>query len=226
MSENLCQGCQYKSPAESVLNDEELDQLNSSCARVYFKSGEMIVKQNALSTNVVYIKTGLVKIHVSDGEKEKIIRIMKAPAYLCLPSNFSDRINHFSASAIEDTLVCFFDFQTFKDFIYSNGEFAYQIIMGMSESQLQNLHEFINSNQKNTMGKVAGILVFFFKDIYDNRMFNLPINRQELADMAGTTRESVSRMLSEFDNEGIIKLKGKQIEVLNEKRLLQISQNG
>ncbi len=226
MDTNLCHLCEYKCDAATRLTVEELDMLNSSCARVNFKPGEIVVKQNALSTNVVYIKTGLVKMHVTDGTKEKVMKIVKAPSYLCLPSNFSDRVNNFSATALEETSVCFFDLTVFRNFIYTNGDFAYQIITDLSTSELKNSHVLNNNTQKNTMGRIATLLLYFSKEVYSNSTFVLPVRRQELGEIAGTTRESASRILSELHNEKIIDIDGKKIIILNDKLLEQISLNG
>jgi CRP-like cAMP-binding protein len=223
---DTCVNCQYKSVAAEVLNENVLNALHKSCALVGFDVGEIIVKQNALSTNVAYISNGLVKMHTNDGAKEKIIRIVKAPTYLCLPSNISDTVNHFSVTALEPTTVCFLDMTIFRNFICTNGEFAYQIIMELSKSQLKNMHNCINSIQRHTIGNVAQCILSFSKDIYNSDTFTLPISRQDLSEMAGTTRESASRILSELHHENIIKLEGKKITILNEKLLEQICLKG
>jgi len=54
----------------------------------------------------------------------------------------------------------------------------------------------------------------------------LPLSQAELANLVDTSRESVSRILTEFDKDKIIELKGKEISILNKKSLQLISQNG
>ena len=56
--------------------------------------------------------------------------------------------------------------------------------------------------------------------------FTLPLSQTELANLVDTSRESVSRVMTEFDKDGIIANNGKQIEILNKKSLQLISQNG
>ncbi|OFY79309.1 MAG: hypothetical protein A2275_00455, partial [Bacteroidetes bacterium RIFOXYA12_FULL_35_11] len=152
--------------------------------------------------------------------------IIKAPAYICLPSNFSEKINQFSATALADTIVCFLDLAVFKKFIYENGDFAYQIILDMSKNELRNFQTCLNHAQKQTTGRIAECILYFANEIYENDMFTLPFSRQDLGDIAGTTRESASRTLTEFHNEKIIQLDGKKITILNEKLLRQISEKG
>jgi cAMP-binding proteins - catabolite gene activator and regulatory subunit of cAMP-dependent protein kinases len=56
--------------------------------------------------------------------------------------------------------------------------------------------------------------------------FTLPLSQTEFANLVDTSRERVSRVLAEFDKDGITKVNGRQIEILNKKSLLVISQNG
>jgi CRP-like cAMP-binding protein len=221
-----CSLCSFKSAAAQKLNADEISVLENSCAQVQFKAGDIIVKQDSLSTNVAYIKSGLVKIHVRGPIRERIMKITKAPTYLCLPSSFGDKINHFSVTALEDTHVCFFDVNVFKKFIYENGDFAFQIILEMSKSELLNFENCLNNSQKQNIGRIADAILFFAHKIYNSDTFNLPISRQELADLTGTTRESASRILTDFHNENILKIQNRTITILNENLLLQLSEKG
>lgn len=226
MENSRCQFCSLKSSAAQKLSDDELCLLADNCASVHFEVGDLIIRQDAFSTNVAYIKSGLVKIHAKGPLREKIMRITKAPTYLCLPSTFGDKINHFSATAIEPTTVCFIDITIFKKFIHGNGDFAYQIILDMSKSELQNLHNCLSNAQKQNIGRVADAILFFSKEIYNLNTFTLPISRQDLADLSGITRESASRILTDFHKEKILEINGRQIRILNEDLLRQISEKG
>jgi len=226
MEKVSCKFCTLKSAATLTLKNNELSILENNCAQVVFLNGDNIVRQDALSTNVVYIKTGLVKIHIKGPTKERIMKIVKAPTYLCLPSSFGAKINHFSATAIEDTSVCFIDVNVFKQFIYSNGDFALQIILDMSRGELQNLHHCLNNAQKQNIGRIADAILFFAHEIYRSNIFELPISRQDLADLTGITREGTSRILTDFHSEKIIEIKGRKISITNEPLLQQISDKG
>lgn len=209
-----------------MLNDDEICVLENNCAQSDFKAGDIIVKQDALSTNVVYVKAGLVKIHITGPVRERIMKIVKAPTYLCLPSTFGDKINHFSATALEETSVCFIDVTIFKQFIYRNGDFAFQIILDMSKGELQNFHNCLNNAQKQNIGRIADAILFFANEIYKSNTFTLPVSRQDLADLTGITRESASRILTNFHQEKILEINGRKITIVNEQLLQQISEKG
>jgi len=135
-------------------------------------------------------------------------------------------VNHFSASAIEDTTVCFIDVNIFRKFIYENSDFAYQIILDLSKGELQNFQSCLNNAQKQNLGRVAEAILFFANEIYSSNTFTLPVSRQDLADLTGITRESASRILTEFHNEKILEIKNREITIVNEKLLRQISEKG
>ena len=83
-----------------------------------------------------------------------------------------------------------------------------------------------NRTQKQIRGKIADVLLEFSDKIYNSTIFTLPITQEDLGDLVDSSRESISRVLAEFDKDGIIKIAGKKIEILNKKSLLLISANG
>lgn len=226
MEKEHCKDCLLRSSAALYLNDSELSKLESECAQVGFKKGEIIFKQDALSSNIIYLKTGLAKLHMASRKRDQIIKIIKAPSYLRISTTVADKVNHYSATAVSDCIACFIDIDSFKEFVLKNGEFAYEIILSLSESELDNFRRCVNRNQKHTVGRVADALIYFSKQIYHNDEFDFPLSRNDLADLICSSRESVSRVLSEFDKDHIIKLKGKKIKIMNTKLLEQIGRNG
>jgi CRP/FNR family transcriptional regulator len=226
MPQSPCLLCSLKSKAAGKLNPAELEVMGSHCSQVEFEADDIIFKQNSLTSNVVYVKTGLVKVHMMGPSREKILRIAKAPMYLCLPSNFGDKVNHFSATALEKTSVCFIDARVFQQLVHSNGDFAYQLILDLSRIELMQFISCTNQSQKQVNGRCADALLFFAKDIYQSNTFSLPVSRNELADYIGTSRENMSRILADFHAAGIIDIDSRKISILKEDLLQQISAKG
>ena len=226
MIKEHCKDCSLRSSAASHLSDNELNVLENECAQVHFKKGEIIFKQDALASNIIYLKTGLAKLHMASRKRDQIIKIIKAPDFLRISTTIADKVNHYSATAIEDSIACFIDINSFNDFIFKNGEFAYEIIISLSKSELESFRRCVNRNQKQTIGRVADALIYFSEQIYYNDEFDFPLSRNDLADLICSSRESVSRVLGEFDKDKIIKLDGKKIKIRNKALLQQIGNNG
>lgn len=212
--------------AAKTLNECSFAQLSANHVTVKFTKGDSIIKQGTYSTNVAFLRNGLAKIHLAGPSSEQIVRIAKAPAYLGLPTTFGDKINQYSVTAIADAEVCFIDVQTFKDLLKENDQFSYEIILDLCRNELESFRRCANRTQKQSRGNMADVLLEFSNRIFESDTFLLPLNQSEMGNMVDSSRESISRILSEFDKDGIIKMTGKQIEILNKKSLELISQNG
>jgi len=226
MSSPICQLCEVKSSAARHLSDKELEKMNNHCVQVSYKKGETIFKQGSFSTNITYLRSGLVKVHILGPEKEQIIKIAKAPSYLGIPTTIDEEINQYSATAIMDTNVCYIDIDTFKNFLLTNGNFSYQLVIDLCQEELASYTRCVNRAQKNAAGKIADALLFFKNEIFESSKFTLPLSREELGNLIDATRESVSRTIAELNNDGFIEVSGKHIEILREESLEIISRNG
>ncbi len=214
-----CRLCEFKSTATLHLKGDELDLLNKNCAQVAFKKGDTIFKQDALSSNIIYVQRGFVKLHMEGPDRESILRISKAPTYLGIPTTVGDRINHYSATALTNVIACFIDINAFKDFIFRNGNFAYEIILELCKNELHHFHRCINLSQKQLNGRLADALIYLSDEIFKSNDFEMMLSRNELADLIGTSRESISRVINQFHDEKIIDINGKNFKILKKENL-------
>jgi CRP-like cAMP-binding protein len=221
-----CKVCTVKSKAALKLKGEEIDRLFNNCALVKFKKGDSIIKQGTFSTNVVYLRSGLAKIHIAGPYHEQIVRIVKAPSYLALPTTFGDKINQYSVTVLEDSEVCFIDMGIFRYLLADNSEFSYEILLELCRNELDIYTRCANRTQKQLRGKIADVLLEMSDNIYHSAVFKLPLSQEELANLIDSSRESVSRVLTEFEKDGIISSSGKSVEIRNKESLKRISSNG
>lgn len=223
---NNCQFCEYRSPAEDKLSAEELQLLSPNCLTVKFKKGDVIIRQGNFSTNVAYLKKGLVKIHIDGPYHVQVVRIVKPKNYLGLPTTFGDKINQYSVTAIDECEVCFIDITTFRKMLETNSAFTNQIIIELCTSELESYQKCVNRTQKQTHGKLADVLLEFANVIFKSDQFTLNITQEEIGNLVDASRESVSRVFTEFGKEGIIEMKGKSVKILDKNALISISKNG
>jgi CRP/FNR family transcriptional regulator len=151
---------------------------------------------------------------------------VNAPSYLGLPTTFGSKINQYSVTAISDVDVCFIDLEIFQVILDENREFTREIIQEFCKNELESFHRCANRTQKLIRGNMADALLEFSNNIYKSDTFSLPLSQGEFANLVDTSRESVSRVFAEFDKDGIIKVSGKQVQIMDKARLLLISQNG
>ncbi|MBP1637478.1 MAG: Transcriptional Regulator Crp/Fnr Family [Bacteroidetes bacterium] len=221
-----CKHCPFNSRVINSINDDSLEKLNSNHITVSFNKGNTIIKQGTFSTNVAFLRTGLVKVHITGPYHEQIVKIKKAPTFLGLPTTFGNKINQYSVTAITDAEVCFIDVEIFKDLLKNNDKFAFEIILELCQYELESFRKCASRTQKQSRGNIAGVLLDFSDLIFESEDFLCPITQSEIGDLVDTTRESVSRILTEFDKEKIISVKGKNIQILNKNSLERISKKG
>jgi CRP-like cAMP-binding protein len=70
------------------------------------------------------------------------------------------------------------------------------------------------------------VLLYFSKEIYHSRIFDLPVSRKEIADFISMSPANVIRTFSEFRRDGIIRSNGRTIEILDMDKLEVISIRG
>ena len=180
----------------------------------------------AVSSNIIFIKEGLVSIHITGPEREQILKIAKGPSYLGIPTTLGDKINHYSATALTDTKVCFIDIEMFKNFLATNNDFAYEIIVELCKNELGHFKRCVNQLQKQSPGRVAEALLFFADEIFNSDAFTIPLNRHELGDLTGCSRENISRILTDFHKDGLIDINGRDVKILKKEALKMVSKNG
>lgn len=224
---NNCHDCKDISCAGAVLKISELELINLNSLENEIKKGEVIVHEGSMTSHIIYLKTGLAKefIRQPDG-KEQILQIVKSHTFLGLPSLFGDRINHYSYAALEDSHICYIDMSVFNYLLRQNGEFAHQILISVSKDSLTNFNRFIKRSHKKIYGRVADALLYFAQIVFESPTFELPFSRREFADLIGLSRESATRVLIKFKDEGIISLDGKNITINDRDLLEQISMKG
>jgi CRP-like cAMP-binding protein len=221
-----CATCLLKSDAVRNLDLPGLQKQDSSCVQAFFKKGETIFKQNALSSNIIYLQQGLVKLTMEGHQRTQILRLKKAPCYLGLPTTMGDKVNHYSAVAIEPSAACFIDIHVFKGLLRANPDFSYEIMVQLCKNELEQFHRCIRLVQNQIYGRLAGNLLYLSREIYASDEFVLPLSRNEMADLVCTSRETVSRLLNNLAQEKIISVAGKKVKILDAQRLQKISESG
>jgi CRP-like cAMP-binding protein len=222
-----CHDCKDISCAAAVLKIAELEMVNQNSMENEVKKGEVILHEGSMTSHIIYLKSGLAKEYIRQPDgREQILQIVKKHTYLGLPSLFGDKINHYSYTALENSKICYIDINTFTNLIQQNGEFGRQILISVCKDSLNNFNRFIKQSHKKIYGRVADAILYFARIIFESESFDLPFSRREFADLIGLSRESATRVLLKFKEEGIITIKGKSITINKPDLLEQISIRG
>jgi CRP/FNR family transcriptional regulator len=222
-----CDECKLKALFFQNVSVNEMHSLCESRTEQNYNKGEYIIEQGKLVEEFIYLKSGLVKLFITNAnDKEQILSFAKPFDFVSLLSILSSEVHSYSVMAIEDSTTCNISIREVKRIILENGLFAMSILEKMSKVSDNVINESLAIRRRNLRGRVAYVLLHFYHDIYQNPSFELPISRKEIAEYIGMTTENVIRALTEFRKDGIIKIFGKVIEIVDEQKLKQISEHG
>lgn len=214
-------------PYGSFLNETEIDKVIENSNVVTFNKKEIIFRQNTRTSHIMFIKSGMVKIF-KEGRNGKyiILKVALPRDFLGLISIYGGDTHHYSASAIQGAEICFVDINVFNEILATNGDFASNIIGRISTDGLFIFDRLMSQSHKQLPGRIADVILYFSDVIYKSEEFEFPLTRRELAELAGTTKESFIRTLAEFKHDKIIDLDGSMVKINSKKIVKTLSELG
>jgi CRP-like cAMP-binding protein len=214
-------------PFMNLLTAEQVEVISKNSNVVRYKNKDVIFLQNTRTSHIMFIKSGLVKVY-KEGRNGKvlILRIEIPNNFLGLMSVFGHDIHQFSAAAIDNTEIYFTDITVFRNLIKENGVFTMKLMNVLSIEGLFMFDRLMSQSHKQLPGRIADVLLYFAEKIYRSPAFTFPLTRRELAELAGTTKESFIRTLTEFKNDKIIDLDGSIVEIKSIKIIKTLSELG
>jgi CRP/FNR family transcriptional regulator len=214
-------------PLQNYLISDEIEEIRAHINVVQYLKRDIIFRQDSGTSHLMFVKSGLVKVYKErkDG-RAYILKILTPGEYLGLLSFYGKTLNQFSASAVEDCEIGYIDIQVFNRILKKNGIFAMELIRLVSIEGLYMFEKLLRLSHKQLPGRIADVILYFSDIIYRNEEFDFPLTRRELAELAGTTKESFIRTLAEFKNDKIIELNGSHVKIKSMKIVRTLSDLG
>ena len=214
----------------SILNDDEKRLITENFHIQTFKKNEMIYNEGEKAELLMCLIKGKVKIFKAGiGGRCQIMRLIRPIQYFGYRAYFAGEDYITAASAFENATIGFLPMPLIESLVKQNNRLAYFFIkelamdLGMSDTRTVNL------TQKHMRGRLAESLIalrnkYGYED--DGSTLSIYLSREELANMSNMTTSNAIRILSSLTSENIIITDGRKIKVIDEQKLLQISENG
>lgn len=220
-----CEGCELKTLFFENVSTAEIESICSRKTENEHQKGDIIIQEGDEIRSFTYLKKGLVKLYRSgSNNREQIICFALPLDFVSLLSIFSEKTYNYSVAALEDSVTCNIKLEEVIDMAMNNGKFTLSVIEKVNKATDKIILQFLEVRQKRLYGRIAYILLYFARSVYQSNSFDLPVSRKEIAEYIGMTVENVIRTLSELRKDGIIKIFGPRIEILDEERLSRISE--
>lgn len=215
-----------KIPIFAVLTPDEIEQIEKIILTNKYEKGNILFFEGEAGEAVFFIKKGKIKIYKSDFDgREYILNIfgdgdMFAEAVLLEGGPYPA-----TAEAVEDSIVGMIKNVDLENILMKNSRLMVKIVKVLSHRLRETQEKLKNMVFKDTYDRTSCMLHSLSVEhgVKTSRgiEFKLLITRQELASLVGTSRETVTRVMSDLKKEGIIDINRQNITVLNERRLMR-----
>ncbi len=196
------------------LTSDEIEKLLKNSNVVQYNKRDVIFKQNTRTSHIMYVVSGLVKIYkTSRNNKSLSLSILSEGSFLSLFSIFGHDLFQCSASSVDSSQILMIDYATFASIIQQNGGFSLMLIKKLSQDGNYLTNRLMSLFHKQLPGRIAEVILYFSEQIYHKNEFEFPLTREELAELAGTTKESFIRTINEFKHDKIISLEGRFLRI-------------
>ncbi len=224
-----CENCQSKDKGIFCeLEHMALDDVSKHKVMNTYKKGHTLFFQGNPPFGLYCISSGKIKVSkVGNDGKESIVRIAAAGDVLGHRSLFSEENYTATATALEDSTICFIDKKYIHETIKKEPTVALQIIQKLSKEMGAAEDRSASMFQKNVRERLAELFLTLEKSYgikEDERVrLDIKLTREEIASMVGTASETVIRFITEFKDEGLIEQEGKTIYIINQNKLLEFA---
>ncbi|MGE0636851.1 MAG: response regulator [Bacteroidia bacterium] len=203
---------------------EELQKLSESRKNRTYKKKDIVFHEGDFPYNLYFISKGKVKTFKMNRDgKEYITGIAKEGDFIGYMDILENTDFTETAETLEDSEIQTIVRQDFLSLIYSNRDVAAKFIKMLSGDLKEREERMLNLAYNSVRKRTADALLMLQKR-YNGETTGkaLPVSREDLAGIVGTSTESVIRTLSDFKEEKLINIEGRNVTLLNVDKLKKI----
>lgn len=214
----------------SALEPEVLEQHSREGRIQTLPKGRTLVWEGEDALLVANVIEGVLKLSISTSDgREQIVGVVYPSDFIGRP--FGDR-SQYSVTALVDLRVCMFPRTAFDRFAHEHPELERRLLNRTLDELDRARRWMLLLGRKSAAERVASFLIEMSQRLAETGtdplvpldMFDLPLDRQQIADVLGLTIETVSRQLSAMRAAGVIELPGRRaLSILDRPRLMALA---
>ncbi len=220
---------QSKAPGELVrnfpffagLDAETYDELLAGASTRRYAKGETLFLEGEPGKGLFLVQSGVIKVYkLSESGKEQILTLQRAGDALAEIPLFDGGPYPASAAAMEDAVVLFLPTGTLNAVLERTPQLSRSIIAALAR-RMRKLVELIEDlSLRPVRERLARLLI---RESHGAATFQLTATNEELAARLGSVRDVISRTLSALQAEGLIRLDGRRVEILDRRELTELA---
>jgi CRP/FNR family transcriptional regulator len=204
---------QYPRPTDLTRHDSIIH------ATRMVKQGEALYRTNDSFRGVYAVRTGSFKTVVMYRDDREQVTGFQLPGDVIGLDGVGSSAHHLDAIAIEDSSVCIAPFSPIESLCCEGKGGQPHLLKMMSGEIARNSMQLMLLTTMTAEQRAAAFLLDLSKRLktcgYSAVEFNLRMTREEIGSYLGLKLETVSRMFSKFQRDGLLDTRGKQIRILD-----------
>ncbi|MFO7964370.1 MAG: Crp/Fnr family transcriptional regulator [Desulfobacterales bacterium] len=214
-------------PIFKGLPPSDLEAVRRIAIEKIFEKGEMIFFEGDEGDGFYIVVDGQAKIFKSSSEgKEQILHVPGQGEPFGEVAVFAGRSFPANAMALLKSRLLFFPRQAFTGLIAENPSLALNMLAVLSMRLRRFTIQIENLTLKEVPGRLAAYLVSLAKEQKNEASVNLTISKSSLAGLLGTIPETLSRIFSRLTDQGLIRVDGRRIHLVDLEGLKAVAEHG
>lgn len=208
------------------LNDEEMDKIvRISIAREWKKGTHIFMKDDPIE-NVYFMYSGKIKIYKSDiNGREQIVNILKNGDMFPHVGFFRDGGYPAFSEVIEDAVLIVISKDDFEKLLLDNPELCIKVFKVLGEKIIDLQERLEEKILNNTYEQIIKLLIRLARSHGQKKtdasyLLKAKFTNKDLANMIGTTRETISRTLTKLKKEKLIEVDRKGNIIIEPEKLM------
>ena len=186
-----------------------------------YQRGQNIFFEGDLGIGFYMVAEGKVKIFkVSPAGKEHILHIFGAGEPFGEVPVFHGQPFPATAEALMKTTAIFFPRKEFIQLVEANPSIALSMLAVLSLRLRRFASQIESLSLKEVPSRLANYLIYLSEEQDESDTVELDISKGQLASLLGTIPETLSRIFAKMSDEGLIRVNGRTIELLDRQGLL------
>ena len=208
------------------LNKIELGYISDKMVSKKFENGNLIFLEESEGKNLFFVVEGSVKVtRLSKDGREVILAMLNAGDFFGEMSLLDGEARSANVIALEKTEVLSLNRDDFLVVLHQYPKIAIQLLKEMTSRLRKSDRQIMSLSLSDAEKRIALCIVRFADEqgIIKNGQVTIPKIpiQQDIANMAGTSRETVSRAMSLLTEEKYIERNGKELKILNYKSFIK-----
>lgn len=207
------------------LSVEDFNKFNTSIESLRFHKGDTIFEDGDFPKGVYFIKTGTAKLSKSGAYgKDQILRFIKEGDLIGYRSLLCNEAFQAKAEAMTDLEVSFLPAEIFNRLLEVDSKLSYAMLQKIAFELGESSNTITFLAQKTVRERLAEILLLLEQKLGTDPegFIKIALTREEIANLIGTATESAIRLISEFKNDKLIEVDGRNFKILNHEKLIKL----